>query len=110
MEKIGKIDVQKVVKKSFKMDGDAISPGVNTARSTTRVSAPLNECFIDISCDRPCYFPGDTVSAQVSIRSKKPINGDFIQVEVIGKEKAIYQKFADPEGNKDYKHTFLSHK
>ena len=56
------------------------------------------------------FLAGDTVSALVTIRSKKPIKGDYIQIEVIGKEKAIYQNFTDPEGAKDFRHTFLSHK
>lgn len=72
--------------------------------------APLTDVFIDIFCDKPCYFPGDTVNAHVTMKSKQPIRGDFIQVEIIGKEKAIYSSFVDPESSKDYRHTFISHK
>lgn len=81
MEKIKKLDIEKVkALSSSKLsvsDNDKVStPGLGTSR-TARV-LPLSECYIDINCDRPCYFPGDTVTAQVSIRSKKPIRGDFI--------------------------------
>lgn len=82
-------------------------PEIKTARGG---QAPLTECFMDIECDKPCYFPGDTVKAIISIKSKKPIRGDYIQIEVIGKEKAIYQNFVDTEASKEYRNTFLNHK
>lgn len=65
---------------------------------------------MDIECDKPCYFPGDTVKAIISIKSKKPIRGDYIKIEVIGKEKAIYQNFVDTEASKEHRSTFLNHK
>ena len=107
MEKVGKLDIKSLSNKSITLNRDDLQTP-KTSRSAR--SLPLTECYIDINCDKPSYFPGDTVNALVSMRSKKPIDGDFIQVEVIGKEKAIYQAFQDPESNKDYRHTFLSHK
>lgn len=59
---------------------------------------------MDIQLDKPNYFPGDFVNATVNIKSKKPIKGDLIQIEVIGKEKAIYQDLTNSEKNKEYKH------
>lgn len=50
------------------------------------------------------------MNAIVNMRSKKPIRGDFIQIEVIGKEKAIYLDLTNSENNKEFNHTFISHK
>jgi hypothetical protein len=70
----------------------------------------MMECFIQIICDKPQYFPGDTVNAVARINSKKTIRGDFIQVQVLGREKAIYTSFVDSELNKEYRHEFITHK
>ena len=65
------------------------------------------ECYIEIKLDKPHYFPGEMLTAIVVLRSKKEIIGNWINLEVIGKEKAIYDSHTDPEARKDFRHTFI---
>jgi hypothetical protein len=46
-----------------------------------------------VSTDKPFYEPGEQITGKVFIRSTRPIDASFVELEIKGAEKCSFSQF-----------------
>ena len=107
MEKKIKVDEGLALEKA-KSFLENLSPSKREEKKdTTRQIISLSFVRMNITFNKPHYFEGEFVEGKISIKSDRPIPGDFISLEVVGKEKVEHQDGYDSSKVRSYRRTFL---